>query len=50
MTTVKAKPEMVLWLSDNRGVYIPQAYGRRSYGDLPDTTIGRALEESLRFN
>lgn len=23
-------------------------YGRRSYGDLPDTTIGRALEESLR--
>ncbi len=23
-------------------------YGRRSYGDLPDTTIGRALEETLR--
>ncbi|MBO4228141.1 hypothetical protein [Bradyrhizobium neotropicale] len=23
-------------------------YGRRSYSDLPDTTIGRALEESLR--
>lgn len=23
-------------------------YGRRSYGDLPDTTIGRALEEYLR--
>lgn len=25
-------------------------YGRRSYGDLPDTTIGRALEEQLRCN
>lgn len=23
-------------------------YGRRNYGDLPDTTIGRALEETLR--
>lgn len=23
-------------------------FGRLSYGDLPDTTIGRALEESLR--
>lgn len=23
-------------------------YGRRSYSDLPDTTIGRALEERLR--
>ncbi len=23
-------------------------YGRRTYGDLPDTTIGRALEETLR--
>jgi hypothetical protein len=23
-------------------------YGRRAYGDLPDTTIGRAVEERLR--
>ena len=23
-------------------------YGRRNYGELPDTEIGRALEESLR--